>query len=169
MIALILATAGSATASDVALNGGMSIIDGTFITSVFMGIACVFGSVTTLVGVILWGRRFLNKHDAELRTKIANELQARVINDPLNVKSINDCISVKECNRRMAEMDARICKVEQNLTLGIQGIIAKLDAMDSKSEDRAEKLHRRVDVISDRTSQMMGEINMIKDKMFKRK
>jgi len=48
---LMLATteAGSAEAATLALRGGMSFVDGTFITAVFMGIA----AVVTAIGMIL--------------------------------------------------------------------------------------------------------------------
>jgi len=85
---------------------------------------------------------------------------------PLPIQRVNDCVSVQECNRKMTEMDARICKLEANVANGFNQLMHKLDAMDQKSEDRSVALHRRVDTISERTATTAGEVGMIKDKMF---
>jgi len=89
--------------------------------------------------------------------------------NPLDVRRIPECVSVQECNRKMTEMDARICKLEQNVANGINDLMRKLDAMDQKSEDRSVALHRRVDTISERTATTAGEVGMIKDKMFSKR
>jgi len=86
--------------------------------------------------------------------------------NPFPIQRVNECISVQECNRKMCEMEARICKLETNMANGFNGLMHKLDAMDQKSEDRSVALHRRVDTISERTATTAGEVGMIKDKMF---
>ena len=86
--------------------------------------------------------------------------------DPLNVRKVADCISVKECNRRMSELEARVCRVENRVADSFQKLMDKLATMDEKSEKRSCDLHDRVDVLAERTSQLMGEVGMIKDKMF---
>ena len=164
MILAIILAAGSATASDVALKGGMSVIDGTFINALLMGIAAII----TAIGMLLWGRNYMAKRETELRARIANELQARVINDPLHVAKVQNCVSIGECNRRMKDLDERVTRLEGKFDSGIGKIMDKLSAMDRESEQRAVALHRRMDAISEKTSETAGVVEMIKGKMFKR-
>ena len=164
MILAIILAAGSATASDVALKGGMSVIDGTFINALLMGIAAII----TAIGMLLWGRNYMAKRETELRARIANELQARVINDPLHVSKVQNCVSIGECNRRMKDLDERVTRLEGKFDSGIGKIMDKLSAMDRESETRAVALHRRMDAISEKTSETAGVVEMIKGKMFKR-
>jgi len=35
--------------------------------------------------------------------------------NPFPIQRVNECISVQECNRKMCEMEARICKLEKNV------------------------------------------------------
>lgn len=163
MLASILA-AGSATASDVALKGGMSVIDGTFINALLMGIAAII----TAIGMLLWGRNYMAKRETELRARIANELQARVINDPLHVAKVQNCVSIGECNRRMKDLDERVTRLEGKFDAGFNRLADQLSEIERKSEERAVSLHRRLDKISEKTSETAGAVEMIKGKMFKR-
>ena len=94
--------------------------------------------------------------------------EATKIPQPCEVHQTRDCITVQECNRRMHDFDARLCTVEQKLGSVFQSILAKLDEMDSKSEQRSIDLHRRVDGIAEKTAETAGAVELIKAKMFKR-
>ena len=89
------------------------------------------------------------------------------IPQPCEIHETRDCITVQECNRRMNEFNSRLCTVEQKLGTVFQTILTKLDEMDSKSEKRSIDLHRRVDVISEKTAETAGAVELIKAKMFK--
>lgn len=91
-----------------------------------------------------------------------------VIPQPCDVRKVNDCVSVKECNRRMKELDERVTRLETKFDQGINKVMDKLSAMDRESEARAVALHRRIDTISEKTSETAGAVEMIKGKMFKR-
>ena len=94
--------------------------------------------------------------------------EATKIPQPCEVHQTRDCVTVQECNRRMHDFDTRLCTVEQKLGTVFQSILAKLDEMDSKSEQRSIDLHRRVDGIAEKTAETAGAVELIKAKMFKR-
>lgn len=102
-----------------------------------------------------------------IKAKVAR--RAKIEPDPLNVRRVADCVSVKECNRRMGELEARLCRVESRVADGFERIIGKLDSLDDKSEKRSCDLHARVDLISERTASLMGEVGMIKNMVKGRK
>ena len=116
-------------------------------TGIVIG-STAFGSLCTLASI--W-----------IKAKFAR--RARIEPDPLNVRRVADCVSVKECNRRMGELEARLCRVESRVADGFECIIGKLDSLDDKSEKRSCDLHARVDLISERTASLMGEVGMIKN------
>ena len=94
--------------------------------------------------------------------------EATAIPQPCEIHQTNDCVSVKECNRRMKELDERVTRLETKFDRGFDKIMDKLSAMDRESEQRAVALHRRMDSISEKTSETAGAVEMIKGKMFKR-
>lgn len=94
--------------------------------------------------------------------------EATAIPQPCEIHQTNDCVSVKECNRRMKELDERVTRLETKFDRGVDKIMDKLSAMDRESEQRAVALHRRIDGISEKTSETAGAVEMIKGKMFKR-
>ena len=143
------ATPGSASAQGLDLKGGMSLIDGSMITAIFTGMAAVIGAI----GGVFW--------------KVHRDKVKAEIPQPCEVHCQVDCISVQECNRRMSEFNNRLCHVEQKLGSVFETILTKLDDMDSKSEKRSIDLHRRVDVISEKTAETAGAVELIKAKMFK--
>ena len=68
----------------------------------------------------------------------------------------------------MKDLDERVTRLEGKFDSGIGKIMDKLSAMDRESEQRAVALHRRMDAISEKTSETAGVVEMIKGKMFKR-
>lgn len=146
MLASILA-AGSATANDIALKGGMSIIDGSVITAIFTGMAAVISAI----GTILWC-----KHRDKVKAEIPQ---------PCEVHQQNDCITVKECNRRMKSLEDRMDKMELRFANGFENILKKLDAMDQRSEERAIALNRRIDPMMEKLAECRGQVDMIKEQV----
>ena len=144
LLALIIA-AGAATASDISLTGGMSMIDGTFIKALFAGMAAVIGAI----GGIFW-------HSRKVKSEIPQ---------PCKVERVNDCVSVQECNRRMKELDERMTKLEARVAVGFDNILKKLDAMDQRSEDRAIALNRRIDPMMERLAETSGQVKMMKEQI----
>ena len=144
LLALIFA-AGAATASDISLTGGMSMIDGTFIKALFAGMAAVIGAI----GGIFW-------HSRKVKAEIPQ---------PCDVHQVNDCVSVKECNRRMKAIEERMDKMEQRFNTGVDNILKKLDAMDQRSEDRAIALNRRIDPMMEKMAECRGQVDLMKEQI----
>ena len=152
ILALILAAAATVT-PEVADSGWIS---GNTLTTI-LSILCGAGGI---VGGKMWGDRNVKKREEEVRAQIAN--------DPLHVSKVQNCVSIGECNRRMKDLDERVTRLEGKFDSGIGKIMDKLSAMDRESEQRAVALHRRMDAISEKTSETAGVVEMIKGKMFKR-
>ena len=160
-LALLLAAAATVT-PEVADSGWIS---GDTLTTI-LSILCDAGAG---IGCgKMWGDRSTKKREDEIRTQIANELRAKIVNDPLHVSKVQNCVSIGECNRRMKDLNERVTRLEGKFDSGIGKIMDKLSAMDRESEQRAVALHRRMDAISEKTSETAGVVEMIKGKMFKR-
>ena len=160
ILAIILAAAATVT-PEVADSGWIS---GNTLTTI-LSILCGAGGI---VGGKMWGDRSTKKREEEVRAQIANELRAKIVNDPLHISKVQNCVSIGECNRRMKDLDERVTRLEGKFDSGIGKIMDKLSAMDRESEQRAVALHRRMDAISEKTSETAGVVEMIKGKMFKR-
>lgn len=144
--------AGSATASDIALKGGMSIIDGTFITAIFMGLS----SVLTAIGFIIRG----NKREEKLREKIAEDLRAKIVNDPLNTHEVPVYVTCDQCAAHRASLTKRI----DELGPALNRIFKKLSENDQRSEERANKIHCRIDPLIEKVAATSAEVDMLKKK-----
>jgi len=155
----LLLAAGSATASDVALKGGMSLIDGTFITAVFTGMAAVISAIGTL---LYCNRRSAKKED-DLRTHIANELRTKIVNDPVNVKHQPAYVTCDECAAHRSAISKRI----DELGPALERIFKKLSDNDKRSEERANQMHRRVDPLIEKLAATSAEVEMMKHQSVK--
>lgn len=137
-LALILAAVADTTGTD-----GLSLaIGGTLGAAIVGGLVKIYTS---------------RKHAEE--TKIPQ---------PCEVHKTHDCISVQECNRRMKDLNERVTRLENKFDAGFNRLADQLSEIERKSEERAVSLHRRLDKISEKTSETAGAVEMIKGKMFKR-
>ena len=159
ILAIILAAAATVT-PEVADSGWIS---GNTLTTI-LPILCGAGGI---VGGKMWGDRNAKKSEQEIRAQIANELRAKIVNDPLHVSKVQNCVSIGECNRRMKDLDERVTRLEGKFDSGIGKIMDKLSAMDRESEQRAVALHRRMDAMVTTVAKVDGEVGLIKAKMFK--
>ena len=143
----------AATAAETAVTGAPEVAGGGWISgdtlTTILTILCGAGGV---VGGKMWGDRNAKKHEDEIRTQIANELRAKITNDPLHVQQINDCVSVKECNRKMDALSNRVTELEKKVDSKFDKILDTLSAMDDKSEARSVALHRRMDAFVERSA-----------------
>ena len=123
-------------------------------------IAALFAAIFAGGGGIWIGRKggetaaekSFDKREQEIRAQIANELRAKITNDPLHVQQVNDCISVKECNRKMDALNSRVTELEKKVDSKFDKILDTLSAMDDKSEARSVALHRRMDAFVERSA-----------------
>lgn len=128
-----LLAAGTATASGVALGGGMSLVDPTLVTALLTGVAAVVGSVSTL----LWCRRRDGK-------------AAR----PLD--SDDTFVTHGECKSHRCAIETRLDEIGPALGR----IFAKLSENDHKSEERSLHLHRRLDPVVEKVAANAARIGL---------
>jgi len=138
MLAFLIATAGSATASDVDLKGGMSLIDGTFITACLMGIA----SIISACGGVIWANK-------------RNEKKAQ-----RPVDSDDTYVTHGECKSHRCALSKRIDELGPTL----ERIFKKLNENDKKDEERINSVHRRVDPLIEKLAATAAEVEMMKGK-----
>lgn len=133
---MLLADAGSATAKDIALNGGMSLIDGTFITAMLSGITGILG----VVGTIIWKSRRDQKRSRPLDS---NDL----------------FVTCQQCAEHRKAIDKRIDEIGPALGR----IFTKLDDNNKRSEERSLKWHARIDPLIEAVAANKAEVAMLKD------
>jgi len=133
----LLIAAGSATASDVALKGGMSLIDGTFITACLMGIAAIISAC----GGVIW----------------ANKRNAAKAARPLD--SDDTWVTHGECKAHRCALEKRI----DELGPALNRIFKKLNENDQRSEDRSLQLHRRLDPVIEKVAANSAKIGMFEE------
>jgi len=134
---LILAqTAGEASAKELAISGGMSLIDGTFITAMLSGITGILG----VVGIIIWKSR-------------RDEKKRR----PLDSKDLY--VTCQQCQDHRAAIGRRI----DELGPALNRIFDRIALNDKRSEERANQMHRRIDPLIERVAAHKADIENLKE------
>lgn len=121
----VLLAAGSATASDVALAGGMSLVDPALVTALLTGVA----GVLSAAGTALWCR-----------------CKAGRPRRPLD--SDDTFVTHGECKSHRCAIESRVNEIGPALNR----LFAKLCENDRKSEERSLQLHRRLDPVVERVA-----------------
>ena len=75
-------------------------------------------------------------------------------------------VPVAECNRRMCEHAERMTRLEDEVKKSNATVIAKLDEIDSRAEERAQATHRRLDPIIGQVAANTEAIGNIKQLAF---
>ena len=70
-------------------------------------------------------------------------------------------VTVGECNRRMCEQGDRLTRIESEVKTSNAAVIAKLDEIDQRSEERAQKTHERLDPFIDELGAVRGKMEVI--------
>lgn len=129
--------AADATASDIALNGNMSLVSDSFVTALCYGLAVVLGAA----GVAAWNRR----KSAKQRPLDSGDLYVRCA----------------ECAEHRAALSKRI----DELGPALNRIFKKLSENDTKSEERTERLHRRIDPLIDKLAETKGRVDSLESQV----
>jgi len=114
----------------------MSIIDGTFITAIFMGLS----SVITAIGFIIHGKLKGGKAQRPVDTD-------------------DTYVTHGECKSHRCALEKRI----DELGPALNRIFNKLSENDRKSEERSIQMHRRLDPIVERVAANSAKIEMFED------
>jgi len=139
----LLLAAGSATASEVALKGGMSIIDGTWLNQMLTGIAAIIGAVGGIVATLT----YCNRRDAK-----KEKAQRPLDSDDLYVRCA-------ECAEHRKAINSRIDNIQPML----ERISNQVEQSSSRAEERAVQLHRRLDPIVERVAANSAKIDVFEE------
>ena len=72
-------------------------------------------------------------------------------------------VTVGECNRRMCEHDQRLAKLDDEIKRSNDSVIAKLDELDTRNEERAQQTHRRIDPLIEELGRVRGKMEFIEN------
>lgn len=141
-LALILAAAATVTPG-VADSGWIS---GNTLTTI-LSILCGAGGI---VGGKMWGDRSAKKHEDEIRAQIANELRAKIVNDPMHVEQSGYQATMKANASDHADIFARLRFLETEVASVKATITAKFDGLSAQIMETREMVRSLFDKICKR-------------------
>lgn len=139
ILAIILAAAATVTPG-VADSGWIS---GNTLTTI-LSILCGAGGI---VGGKMWGDRSAKKHEDEIRAQIANELRAKIVNDPMHVEQSGYQATMKANASDHADIFGRTRILEAEMAGVKATIAAKFDGLSAQMMETREmvrSLYERV-------------------------
>ncbi len=141
-LAIILAAAATVTPG-VADSGWIS---GNTLTTI-LSILCGAGGI---VGGKMWGDRSAKKHEDEIRAQIANELRAKIVNDPMHVEQSGYQATMKANASDHADIFARLRFLETEVASVKATITAKFDGLSAQIMETREMVRSLFDKICKR-------------------
>ena len=142
ILAIILAAAATVTPG-VADSGWIS---GNTLTTI-LSILCGAGGI---VGGKMWGDRSAKKHEDEIRAQIANELRAKIVNDPMHVEQSGYQATMKANASDHADIFARLRFLETEVASVKATITAKFDGLSAQIMETREMVRSLFDKICKR-------------------
>lgn len=143
MILAILLAAAATVTPGVADSGWIS---GNTLTTI-LSILCGAGGI---VGGKMWGDRSAKKHEDEIRAQIANELRAKIVNDPMHVEQSGYQATMKENASDHADIFARLRFLETEVASVKATITAKFDGLSAQIMETREMVRSLFDKICKR-------------------
>lgn len=136
MSVLILGvTIAAAVLADAAAGSGGSTVQGSGWISgdtltTILSIICGAGGI---VGGKVWSDRNAKKHEDEIRTQIANELRAKIVNDPMHIEQSHYQADMKanaaahaDIFGRLRSLEADVAGIKATITARFDGLSAQL-------------------------------------------
>ena len=142
ILAIILAAVETVTPG-VADSGWIS---GNTLTTI-LSILCGAGGI---VGGKMWGDRSAKKHEDEIRAQIANELRAKIVNDPMHVAQSGYQATMKANASDHADIFARLRFLETEVASVKATITAKFDGLSAQIMETREMVRSLFDKICKR-------------------
>lgn len=138
----------AAAAAETAVTGapevaGSGWISGDTLTTI-LTILCGAGGV---VGGKMWGDRNAKKHEDEIRTQIANELRAKIVNDPMHIEQSNYQATMKANAADHADIFARLRFLESELAGVKATMVAKFDGLSAYMMETREMVRSLYDKV----------------------
>lgn len=97
--------------------------------------------------------------------KVKIEDQPVSVDGKVESKKAPNYVTIGECNRRMCEMKADVDGLRKEITSGNKEILRAIDANDTKSEERAVALNRRIDPMIGKLHECIGQVDLIKSQV----
>ena len=76
-------------------------------------------------------------------------------------------VTIGEFNRRMDETNARVTRIEGEIKANNDRVMAKLDDLDTRAEDRSQQVHRRLDPLVEEIGRLRGKVEYIENAAIK--
>lgn len=140
MILAILLAAAATVTPEVADSGWIS---GNTLTTI-LSILCGAGGI---VGGKMWGDRSTKKREDEIRAQIANELRAKLVNDPLHVEQSGYQATMKANASDHADIFDRLRFLETEVASVKATITAKFDGLSAQIMETREIVRSLFDKI----------------------
>ena len=138
-LAIILAAAATVTPG-VADSGWIS---GNTLTTI-LSILCGAGGI---VGGKMWGDRSTKKREEEVRAQIANELRAKITNDPMHIEQSHYQADMKANAAAHTDIFGRLRSLEQDVA-GIKATItARFDGLSAQLMETREMVRSLYDKV----------------------
>ena len=138
MILAILLAAAATVAPGVADSGWIS---GNTLTTI-LSILCGAGGI---VGGKMWGDRSTKKREDEIRAQIANELRAKITNDPMHIEQSHYQADMKANAAAHTDIFGRLRILEAEMA-GIKALVtAKFDGLSAQIMETREMVRSLYD------------------------
>ena len=138
----------AAAAAETAVTGAPEVAGGGWISgdtlTTILSILCGAGGI---VGGKMWGDRSAKKHEDEIRTQIANELRAKIVNDPMHIEQSNYQATMKANAADHADIFARLRFLESELAGVKATMVAKFDGLSAYMMETREMVRSLYDKV----------------------
>ena len=138
----------AAAATEMAVNGAPEVSGGGWISGdTLTTILSILAGAGGVVGGKMWGDRSAKKHEDEIRAEIANELKAKVLNDPLHVEQSSYQATMKNNEKDHTDLFNRLRVLEAEVS-GIKATItAKFDGLSAQMMETREMVRSLYDKV----------------------
>ena len=141
LAAAVLADAAAGSGGSTVQGSGW--ISGNTLTTILTNLCGAGGGV---VGKV-WSDRNAKKHEDEIRTQIANELRAKIVNDPMHIEQSNYQATMKANAADHADIFARLRFLESELAGVKATMVAKFDGLSAYMMETREMVRSLYDKV----------------------
>ena len=138
----------AAAAAETAVTGapevaGSGWISGDTLTTLISILAGAGG----VVGGKMWGDRSAKKHEDEVRAQIANELRAKIVNDPMHIEQSHYQADMKANAAAHTDIFGRLRSLEQDVASIKATITARFDGLSAQIMETREMVRSLYDKV----------------------
>lgn len=138
----------AATAAESAVIGTPEMAGGGWISGdTLTTVLSILAGAGGIVGGKMWGDRTAKKDEQKIRAEVAEELKAKLVNDPLHVEQSNYQATMKENAADHNDMFTRLRTVETEIAAVKATMAAKFDSMSGQLMETKEMVRQLFDRI----------------------